>query len=251
MPNSATRHAGTQLALELPEPQTDRQPPVRLRASARARHLQIRVSPWQGVEVIVPKRRTAKDVETFLAKHRGWISEAWEKLLREYPEAGVLNLPETIDLPFTGESWRVHYGRRNTLRASNGELRVPHEGDDRATAQKLQAWLKQHAREVLPPRLESWSARTGLYPERIAIRGQATRWGSCSTRNTISLNFRLLFLQQSEVDCLLLHELCHLKHLNHGKRFWALMEKHMPGARGRDRRLGEGWKQVPPWALVR
>lgn len=251
MPNSATRHAGTQLTLALPEPPSDSQPPVRLRASTRARHLQIKVSPWQGVEVIVPKRRSARDVEAFLAQHREWISEAWKKLLREYPEAGALNLPETIALPFSGETWRVHYARRATLLARKGELRVPHDGDDHATAQKLQAWLKQRARAVLPPRLATWSERTGLYPDKVTIRGQATRWGSCSTRNTISLNFRLLFLDVREVDCLLLHELCHLKHLNHGKRFWALMESHMPGARERDRQLGEGWKSVPPWALVK
>ena len=63
--------------------------------------------------------------------------------------------------------------------------------------------------------------------------------------------FRLLFLEKREIDCLLLHEVCHLKHLNHGKRFWGLMEKHMAGAKERDKRLGEGWKLVPPWALVK
>ena len=83
-----------------------------------------------------------------------------------------------------------------------------------------------------------------FYPENVAIRAQATRWGSCSTRGTISLNFRLLFLEKREIDCLLLHEVCHLKHLNHGKRFWGLMEKHMAGAKERDRKLGEGWKRL-------
>lgn len=248
---NSSKQAGQQLALQLPAPRFDREPPVRLRPSTRARHLQIKVSPWLGVEVIVPKRRSAREVEAFLAKHREWIRQAWQKLLREYPQAGALELPEVIELPFTGETWRVRYGERTQLRERDGQLRVPHDGDDRATALKLQDWLKKRAREVLPPRLERWSERTGLYPDKVAIRGQATRWGSCSTRNTISLNFRLLFLDQREVDCLLLHEVCHLRHLNHGKRFWALMEKHMPNAKERDRQLGEGWKLVPPWALIR
>lgn len=251
MANSAKRHAGTQLTLDLPSPPAGQQPQVRLRSSTRARHLQIKVSPWQGVEVIVPRRRSAREVEVFLANHREWIREAWEKLLREYPEAGALNLPTTIELPFTGETWAVRYRERSQLRERGDELRVPRGSDDRETALKLQEWLKKRARDVLPPRLERWSERIGLYPEKVAIRGQATRWGSCSTRSTISLNFRLLFLERREVDCLLLHELCHLKHLNHGKRFWALMEKHMPNAKARDRALGEGWKLVPPWALVK
>lgn len=244
----------TQLALELAAPGSAiplAEPPVRLRASARAKHLQIRVSPWAGVEVIVPRRRTPREVEQFLASHRGWIRKAWQRLLKEYPEAGSLRLPERIVIPLVDTSWKVRYADSGRLREVEGELIVPHGTDMADTALKLQDWMKKKARESLPARMERWCERTGLRPDKVVIRGQATRWGSCSTRNTISLNFRLLFLEKPQIDCLLLHELCHLKHLNHGKRFWALMEKHMAGARERDRQLGEGWKDVPPWALVK
>lgn len=242
----------TQLALELAvAPEAGQEPAVRLRASTRAKHLQIKVSPWAGVEVIVPRRRTPGEVEQFLASHRGWIRKAWQRLLKEYPEAGTLCLPERIVVPLLDRSWKVRYAETGRLREHDGLLVVPHDGNVRTTALKLQDWMKRKARESLPARMERWCERTGLHPDRIAIRGQATRWGSCSTRNTISLNFRLLFLEKPQIDCLLLHEICHLKHLNHGKRFWALMEKHMAGARERDRVLGEGWKDVPPWALVK
>ena len=226
------------------------EPPVRLRRSARARHLQIRVSPWAGVEVIVPGRRTPREVEEFVASHRGWIRHAWQRLLKEYPEAGSLRLPERIVVPLVNASWQVRYTDTARLRESADTLEVPR-GDIVATALKLQRWMKKKAALALPARMERWCERTGLRPDKVVIRGQATRWGSCSTRNTISLNFRLLFLEEQQIDCLLLHEICHLKHLDHGKRFWALMEKHMPGARERDRQLGEGWKDVPPWALVK
>ncbi|HEX7031257.1 MAG TPA: SprT family zinc-dependent metalloprotease [Gammaproteobacteria bacterium] len=227
------------------------EPPVRLRSSARAKHLQIKVSPWAGVEVIVPRRRTSREVEHFLSSHREWIRKAWRRLLQEYPEAGSLRLPERIVIPLLERSWKVRYAAGGRLREDEGVLLVPHDGDVQATALKLQEWMKRKARETLPARMERWCERTGLRPAKIAIRGQATRWGSCSTRNTISLNFRLLFLEKPQIDCLLLHEICHLKHLDHGRRFWALMESHMPGARERDRALGEGWKDVPPWALVK
>lgn len=247
--------AASQLALELAPPQTvvaeGAEPPVRLRASARAKHLQIKVSPWLGVEVIVPRRRTPREVEGFLASHREWIRDAWRRLKLEYPEAGMLRLPERIVIPLLDRSWKVRYVQRGRLQDRGEELIVPHDGDVTATALKLQEWVKKKARESLPPRLARWSERTGLVPDNIVIRGQATRWGSCSTRGTVSLNFRLLFLEKPQIDCLLLHELCHLKVMNHGKRFWALMEKHMPGARERDHALGEGWKDVPPWALVK
>ncbi|HEX7047155.1 MAG TPA: SprT family zinc-dependent metalloprotease [Gammaproteobacteria bacterium] len=244
----------TQLALELKAAESEPAelvPPVRLRASARAKHLQIKVSPWAGIEVIVPRRRTPREVEQFLGNHRDWIHKAWQRLLKEYPEAGSLRLPERIVIPLLDRSWKVSYADGGRLHENGDLLVLPHAGDTLGTALKLQEWLKKKARESLPARMERWSQRTGLYPDKIVIRGQATRWGSCSTRNTISLNFRLLFLEKPQIDCLLLHEICHLKHLNHGKRFWALMEKHMPGARERDRQLGEGWKDVPPWALVK
>lgn len=251
-----TNHtASRQLAFELDAPLTapveGDVPPVRLRASARARHLQIKVSPLKGIEVIVPRRRTAREVEQFIASHREWIDDAWQRLRREYPDAGTVRLPQRIAIPLMDAAWTVRYTEAGRLQENAGALVVPHAGDVTATALKLQDWLRKKAREALPRRLERWSVRTGLAPGNIVIRGQATRWGSCSTRGTISLNFRLLFLEKPQIDCLLLHELCHLKHLNHGKRFWGLMEKHMAGARERDRALGEGWKDVPPWALVK
>src|SRR5690606_3246230 len=154
--DTARKRADAQLALDLAPAARAGEPPVRLRPSTRARHLQIKVSPWQGVEVIVPKRRSAREVEEFLTKHRDWIRKAWDKLLREYPQAGALELPEVIELPFTGETWRVRYGERIQLSERAGQLWVPHDGDDRATALKLQEWLKKRAREALPPRLERW-----------------------------------------------------------------------------------------------
>lgn len=253
--DTAAMRKSTQLPLEFiatdAPPGEVVEPPLRLRASARAKHLQIKVSPWAGVEIIVPRRRKPDEVEAFVASHRGWIHRAWQRLLKEYPDAGSLRLPERIVVPLMESSWKVRYADGGRLRETGGELVVPHGRDIIGTALNLQEWMKKKARAALPARMERWCERTGLRPENVAIRAQASRWGSCSTRNTISLNFRLLFLEKPEIDCLLLHEICHLKHLDHGRRFWALMEKHMPGARERDRQLGEGWKLVPPWALVK
>lgn len=249
--DTAGKRSGAQLALELQSPEHAGEPPVRLRQSARARHLQIKVSPWQGIEIIVPRRRSAREVEQFLKANREWIRRAWRKLRTEYPQAGTLHLPERIHLPLLNASWKVKYVAGGRLQEREGLLVVPHQDNTLETAKRLQDWLKKKARPELASRMQPWCERIGLQPENISIRGQATRWGSCSAKGTISLNFRLLFLEKAEIDCLLLHELCHLKHMNHGKRFWALMEKHMPGARERDRELGEGWKLVPPWALVK
>lgn len=244
--------ARKQLRLELVSPVGPvEDPPLSFRRSSRARHLQIKVGPHKGIEVVVPRNRDPHEVAQFLEANREWIRNTWRKLKRDYPQAGQLVLPQSIRLPSLARAWDVQPADVKRLVERGERLLLPQAEAPRDAALRLQAWVKEKARVALPPRVAEWAKRTGLEPGKISIRGQATRWGSCSSRGTLSLNFRLMFLEAAEIDCLVLHELCHLKHMNHGRGFWALMEKHMPGARQRDRRLGEGWKLVPPWALLK
>jgi predicted metal-dependent hydrolase len=89
----------------------------------------------------------------------------------------------------------------------------------------------------------------GVLYRRMQIRRQRTRWGSCSTSGTISLNCCLLFHPPEVVRYLLAHELAHLTHMNHSPRFWRLVEQYEPRWREHDRALTHGWRQVPGWAL--
>lgn len=226
-------------------------PKTQVRISQRARHLQIKVSPWKGVEVVVPKRATKGDVLEFIESHRDWISRAWDKLRDEYPHAGRIVIPQRLELAASGEAWDL-FRRDDAKRVSRRkhEIIFPMNLSEEELARALQQQVRQRAARCFEQRLQPLMEQTGLRPTKVTIRGQQSRWGSCSSRGTLSLNFRLMFLAPENVDCLLLHELCHLKHMNHGKRFWALMEKHMPDARERDRALSDAWRDVPSWALV-
>ena len=84
---------------------------------------------------------------------------------------------------------------------------------------------------------------------RVAIRCQRTRWGSCSTRGTVSLNCSLVFLRPEVVHYLFVHELAHTKHMNHSPSFWRLVEKLEPNFRVLDRELLAGWRTVPGWVF--
>lgn len=106
----------------------------------------------------------------------------------------------------------------------------------------------REARARLVPRVQALSLALGLAYRRVSLRCQKTRWGSCSRDGAISLNARLLFLPPELVEYVLIHELCHLAHLNHSKRFWALVARHCPDFRARDRRLRGMWAHVPRWA---
>jgi predicted metal-dependent hydrolase len=121
-------------------------------------------------------------------------------------------------------------------------------GDEPDCRAALARWLVREARRRLSERLDMLGARLGLRPRAVSIRRQHTRWGSCSSTKTISLNARLLFLPLALVDYVLIHELCHLEEMNHSHRFWAMVERYVPDFRALDRALRDGWNRVPRWA---
>ncbi len=121
--------------------------------------------------------------------------------------------------------------------------------DDPAARGLLQGWLKAAAEERLAPRLLQLAAELKYPVSRVSIRCQRTRWGSCSTRGTVSLNCSLVFLRPEVVRYLFIHELAHTKHMNHSASFWRLVEKLEPDYRRLDRELLAGWRTVPGWVF--
>ena len=87
----------------------------------------------------------------------------------------------------------------------------------------------------------------GVAPGALQIRCQRTRWGSCSRHGTISLNACLLFQAPQVLRYLMVHELSHLRHMNHSARFWDEVARHEPDWRALDRELLQGWRLVPAW----
>ncbi len=97
--------------------------------------------------------------------------------------------------------------------------------------------LKKEAKEYLPNRVEYFSALTGLFPTAVKITSAKTRFGSCSAKNSICFSYLLMRHPKSAVDYVVLHELCHIKHKNHSRDFYALVEKHMPDYKEREKGL--------------
>ena len=88
--------------------------------------------------------------------------------------------------------------------------------------------LRKEAREYIPERLEYFSNLMSLYPSAVKITSATTRHGSCSSKNSICFSYRLMLYDKAAVDYVIVHELAHIKHKNHGKQFYALIEKFMP-----------------------
>ncbi len=97
--------------------------------------------------------------------------------------------------------------------------------------------LRAQAKESLPPRLKELADEHGFTYNRVVIKNNISNWGSCSSKGNINLNLRLVTLPQSLQDYVMLHELCHLKEMNHGPRFHALLESLCPGHRQLEKEL--------------
>lgn len=101
----------------------------------------------------------------------------------------------------------------------------------------VEAWYRREAKQCLPRRMATYARSLRVEPKRVSVRAQRTRWGSCSSHGTICLNWRLLLLPEDLCDYVLVHELCHLRHLDHSARFWGLVESIFPDYEERERRL--------------
>lgn len=123
---------------------------------------------------------------------------------------------------------------------------VTNEAEARALAA---CWMVQEADKLLPPMLMARAQKMGKTVRKISIRDMASKWGSCTSAGSISLNFRLVMAPQEVADYLLVHELAHLTEMNHSPRFWALVEQHCPGSKQLDRWLtknGHGLMEALP-----
>lgn len=241
-----------QLDLFAADPRAGR---LSVRRSRRAKRLQVRVLPHGHAEVVVPERARRADIEAFIAESRDWIERTQRRAI-DSGAAADLSLPRRIVLPSAGETWKISYasasasgGRLLAKRSDSrgGSLTVG-AGEPRAR-DLLRRWLAERARRILSGRVHVLADITGLQPAGISIRRQRTRWGSCTANGRINLNCAALFLPGSLVEYLIVHELCHLRHMNHSGRFWKLVASFMPDHKQRERELAAAWNVVPGWVF--
>lgn len=227
-----------------------------LRVSAKARHVRFQVSVEKGLEVVVPKRFCVSRVPSLVEKNSQWIERAFQKAKAFQGLIGPMRdwqMPEEITSLALDLTWRVVSRRDHrksvVARETSGSILLLHGATENAAACQaaLEVWLTRKAKDHLIPWLKQVSDETGLSYSSVSIRQQKTRWGSCSSRRLISLNARLLFLPSDLVTYVLVHELCHTKHLNHSPRFWRLVESYLPFYRQFDRQLRDGGRWMPGW----
>ena len=238
-----------------PQPWQSDQQAVVIRESRRAKSLILQMIPPYTVELVVPRGTRPRDVQDFLSSNSRWVERAQNELRSRYPTGRQL-LPDSVELAAVGRRWEIRYQETATARprlhafSEYLQITTP-DTTPSAVHALLRQWLLAQARVYLKPWLLSEAKTVGVKPNKIQVRTQRTRWGSCSPRGTVSLNASLLFLAPAVARYLLVHELCHLRHLDHSARYWRCVERFEPDYRALDKELSESWTEVPVWALAR
>jgi predicted metal-dependent hydrolase len=249
---SAARTAeGSPLQMPLWAPR-DATPGWHVRISRRARRLSMRVFPGGRVEVVVPPGAGIPAIERFVSQHRDWAERRAREFALLVPEAGQRR-PASVELALLGQRWEVEYHaakRTSVADRGDGVLRVhTADGADSQVSHALLRWLAGVAVRELGTRLDEKAGEVGIGYSRMHLRRQRTRWGSCSSAGTISLNVCLMFQSPAVVRYLMVHELCHRVHMNHSTRYWQLVESFEPHWRVLDAELLKGWRHVPAWVF--
>jgi len=234
-------------------------PAYTVRRSTRARHVRLTVSARDGLVVTLPNAAATSEAARAVASRRAWALSHLEALsarraaLTAPPEA---LLPSVIELPALGRVWIVEYRQRASgdavrARASGSTLDVSGDvADADACLRALRRWRDRTAREGLAALAAECSSATGIGFERVSVRAQKTRWGSCSSNGTISLNRNLVFLPRSLARYVVLHELAHVAQRGHGPEFWRHLESLEPLARQLRAQMRTAGDLVPAWADV-
>lgn len=163
--------------------------------------------------------------------------------------------PRVIALPAIARSYGVEYRQAATAtrvvtNAADALLVCGAIQDGRAVAGALRRWLILLAQIEFSRALRAVARQCDLSFERVQIRRQRTRWGSCSSTGTISLNVCLMFTTPALVRYLFIHELCHTRFMSHCQRFWSLVASLEPAYRQLDRELSGAWQEVPSWVFM-
>jgi len=200
-----------------------------IRVSRKARYAKLQIKPYHGLEVVIPKRFPIKAVPELIRQHGQWIERQLEKHRRHYTKP---DLPGDIFLAINNSTAKI--GKFNS-------------SDFEDNIDSLREWVRQRAWDILPSMLDQVSNNCGLNYRKVSIRSQKTRWGSCSSRGTISLNDQLVFVPAATAEYLMVHELCHTRHMNHSAKFWGLVESHCADFCYHEAVLNRARDNIPEW----
>ena len=203
-----------------------------VRRSARARHVRLEVRWETGLTVVIPKSYKVKWLPSLLRAKQAWILGKLAKHGKVQLFSVEKELKSGDTIPYLGRNLelviRQNHCNADSVKLEQNTLAVSLNPASNGVDVALERWYRMQAAKLIKNRADELSARLGLTYNRLVIRGQRTRWGSCSYKGNLSFNWKLMIAPEPVIDYVIIHELAHLKEMNHTKRFWALVAEHCP-----------------------
>jgi predicted metal-dependent hydrolase len=199
----------------------------------RARRYLLRLLPNGTARVTIPRGGNQAEARQFVERNRDWLEQQFKRVAERPPIRREWNVG--TEVLFRGELTRIDPDGLGWFRIGNERLRVSDGLSD--LRPPIELHLRRLATRELTARVLELAVANGLRVGRVSVRNQKSRWGSCSRRGTISVNWRLIQTPVFVRDYIILHELAHLRQLNHSKKFWQEVERMCPDYREAERWL--------------
>jgi hypothetical protein len=201
----------------------------RLRRSERAKRLHI-VFQEQAFEVVAPRRISNHVILSFLWQKRRWMARAYERHQKTTESVPVMFYFNNL-LLFRGKQWplSIQYGTVFDVAVLEEGLLCTLPATTRKPLQSwLVEWLYGQTQQIIQSTVQAICPLLGRFPKKISVKQQKTRWGSCGINDGIHINWLLIFAPPGVLEYVIVHELCHLIHRNHSKRFWQAVARYCP-----------------------
>ncbi len=192
-----------------------------LRPSRRAKRIILRIDPVGIVTLVVPRRTSRDEAVAFARSKADWLHDRLAALPEQVP------FLDGAELPLLGRTHRIHHDpESHGVRLGRGRILVA--GEIEHLPRRVADFLRREARRECAERARSFARRVGQSIARISVRDPKGRWGSCSQKGHLSFSWRLILAPEWVLDYVIAHEVAHLVEMNHGPRFWRLVERLYP-----------------------
>ena len=181
-----------------------------------------------GLTVVVPHRYNTEGIARFLYQKKLWILRKLEDC-RKFQSNSITIVSDSI--PYLGQKLKIIEQRDHNQLAdvSLGQNTITvNLGVDDNLPRVLETWFRSQAEKLITRKVNIFSQQIGVRFGRLTIRNARTRWGSCSRLGNLNFNWKLIKAPEPVIDYVIVHELCHLKEMNHSSGFWNLVKQHCP-----------------------
>lgn len=210
-----------------------------------SRYLRISMKPFQGVRVTVPVFVSMNSAKQFVEEKRAWIIRHAKNMTEKEKNATIFRPGVFFRTRDHILYLHMHDEKSIKIIIKSGGIHVFYPSFAQVEDQRIQCAIRKgiteawriEAAKYLPLRVKELASAHGFSFERLSFRNNKSRWGSCSRDNNISLHIQLMRLPQHLADYIILHELAHTVHKNHGKDFWQLLDKITGNARKLDKEM--------------